>query len=288
MTWHDISDPNDPELDRLAAQYHLHPLHIEDCRHGGQRGKVEEGDGYIFIVLKPAQWHGDLDLVSSDLDVFLGGDWVITVREAKLECLSGILDPIHAVEAKLTAAEVAYRVCDGTVDAYLPIIDKIDEIIDELEEKVLEDPAPEVLSRIFHARRTLIELRRILVNTRDLTANLYRTQHPLFPPDLIPFIRDVHDHVARNLDLVETQRDLLTGAMDVYLSSVANKTNQVMKVLTVLGTVALPALVISGFFGMNLKGLPFAESPYGTAIVSGAMALTTLLLLALLRWFGWF
>src|SRR5207253_7883126 len=111
---------------------------------------------------------------------------------------------------------------------------------------------------------------------RDLTAHLYRAPSDLIPADLLPFLRDVYDHVARNLDLVETQRDLLSGAMDVYLSSVANKTNQVMKVLTVLGTVALPALVISGFFGMNLKGLPFGESPYGALIVSGVMLGSTI------------
>ena len=134
----------------------------------------------------------------------------------------------------------------------------------------------------------LIELRRILVNTRDVAAHLYRTEHSLIPRDLIPFLRDVYDHVARNLDLVETQRDLLAGTMDVYLSSVANKTNQVMKVLTVLGTIALPALVISGYFGMNLKGLPLGESGYGTLIVSGLMIVTTLLLLALLSFLKWF
>jgi magnesium transporter len=105
---------------------------------------------------------------------------------------------------------------------------------------------------------------------------------------LIPFLRDVYDHVARNLDLVETQRDLLTGTMDVYLSSVANRTNEVMKVLTVLGTVALPALVVSGFYGMNTKGLPFAESPHGTEVAAGLMLATTALLLVLLRRFRWF
>jgi magnesium transporter len=145
-----------------------------------------------------------------------------------------------------------------------------------------------VLSRIFHAKGTLIDLRRVLVNTRDVTAHMYRTEHNLIQADLIPFLRDVYDHVARNLDLVETQRDLLTGTMDVYLSSVANRTNEVMKVLTVLGTIALPALVVSGFYGMNTKGLPFADSPHATAIAGGLMLATTALLLVLLRRFRWF
>ena len=288
MTWHDIVDPNDPELDRLATQYGIHPLHIEDCRHRSQRSKVEEGAGYIFVVLKPVLVEPDDELVFHDLDVFLGRDWVITVQEGNQEACAKLLKPVHAAANGLSAPQVFYRIGDATIDSYLPIMDRTDEIIDELEEQVLENPDPEVLSRIFRTRRTLIEVRRVLANTRDVAAHLYRTQHDLIPADLIPFLRDIYDHVARNLDLVETQRDMLGGAMDVYLSSVANKTNQVMKVLTVGGTIALPALVISGFFGMNLKGLPFGESPHGTLIVTGVMLGCTGLLLAVLKWFDWF
>jgi magnesium transporter len=286
MKWHDIADPKDPELDRLAAQYHIHPLHIEDCRHRNQRAKVEENAGYIFTVLKTVQVH-DGELAFHDLDVFLGGDWVITVQEGNRDGAAPILQPVHAMQANLRADQVFYRIYDGVIDSYLPTIDGIDDVIDELEEQVLQSPTPQVLSRIFHAKRTLIDLRRVLVNTRDVTAHMYRTQHNLIQTDLIPFLRDVYDHVARNLDLVETQRDLLTGTMDVYLSSVANRTNEVMKVLTVLGTIALPALVVSGFYGMNTKGLPFADSPNGTAIVAGMMISTTALLLVLLRRLRW-
>jgi magnesium transporter len=286
MKWHDIADPKDPELDRLAAQYHIHPLHIEDCRHRNQRAKVEENAGYIFTVLKTVQVQ-DGELAFHDLDVFLGGDWVITVQEGNRDGAAAILEPLHAMEANLRADQVFYRIYDGVIDSYLPTIDGIDDVIDELEEQVLQSPTPQVLSRIFHAKRTLIDLRRVLVNTRDVTAHMYRTQHNLIQTDLIPFLRDVYDHVARNLDLVETQRDLLTGTMDVYLSSVANRTNEVMKVLTVLGTIALPALVVSGFYGMNTKGLPFADSPNGTAIVAGMMISTTALLLVLLRRLRW-
>jgi len=286
MKWHDIADPKDPELDRLAAQYHIHPLHIEDCRHRNQRAKVEENAGYIFTVLKTVQVQ-DGELAFHDLDLFLGDDWVITVQEGNRDGAAAILRPVHAMEAHLRADQVFYRIYDGVIDSYLPTIDGIDDVIDVLEEQVLQNPTPQILSRIFQAKRSLIDLRRVLVNTRDVTAHMYRTQHNLIQTDLIPFLRDVYDHVARNLDLVETQRDLLTGTMDVYLSSVANRTNEVMKVLTVLGTIALPALVVSGFYGMNTKGLPFADSANGTAIVASMMVAITALLLALLRRLRW-
>src|ERR1051325_10682693 len=125
------------------------------------------------------------------------------------------------------------------------MLDGFAEKVDALEDEALESPAPETLSRIFETKRGLILLRRVLVNTRDVAGHLQRTESPLIARDLWPFLRDIYDHVTRNLDRVEMLRDLLTGSLDVYLSSVANRTNQVMKVLTVMSTVALPAIVVS-------------------------------------------
>jgi len=159
MIWHDIADPKDPELDRIAAQYNIHPLQIEDCRHRNQRAKVEENSGYIFTVLKLIEHQDDGDFAFPDLDVFLGEDWVITVRESIQSSATRILEPIHAAEANLRADQVFYRICDGVVDSYLPVIDHIDDFIDDLEDQVLQNPAPEVLSRIFDGKRTLIYLR---------------------------------------------------------------------------------------------------------------------------------
>jgi magnesium transporter len=152
----------------------------------------------------------------------------------------------------------------------------------------LNAPTPELLSRIFDTKRALIFMRRVLVNTRDVAAQLQRIELPYIARELAPYLRDVYDHVARNLDMLEVMRDLLNGTLDVYLSSVANRTNQVMKVLTVMGTIALPAIVVSGIYGMNVKGLPGAESPHGIAIAVGAMAVMTALLLWVLKRFGWF
>jgi magnesium transporter len=169
----------------------------------------------------------------------------------------------------------------------MPVLDWFDEAIDNLEGLVLDQPSPATLQRILKNKRGLIEMRRILANTRDVAAQLPRLETELIPRDLWPFLRDVYDHLARNLDTVEMQRDLLTGALDIYLSSVANRTNQVMKVLTVLGTIAIPAIVISGFFGMNQDDLPWIHSPHGTEIALGLMVFTTVGLLIILKKFKW-
>ncbi len=287
MTWHDLQDPNDPELDTLAQRYHLHPLHVEDCRHGEQRAKVEDGPDYIFVVLKPVHIGESGELAIADLDLFLGPDYLITVQHGDCPTLRERLDHLRAIEDHSQASQLFYKVMDGAVDSCTPALDWFDDAIDELEDKVLEEPSPETLQRILGAKRGLIELRRVLTTTRDVAAHLQRLESELIPRDLWPFLRDVYDHLARDLDMVEMQRDLLTGAMDIYLSSVANRTNQVMKVLTVLGTIAIPAVAISGFFGMNQDDLPWIHSPHGTAMALGLMVFSTAGLLIVLKKFKW-
>jgi magnesium transporter len=286
--WHDLADPHDPELDRLGERYHLHPLHIEDCRHRDQSAKVEEQNGYLFVVLKPVVALPECELDIDDLDVFLGPDFVITVREGAQATVGPLFDQIRANWNGERGDQLFYRIVDAVVDSYLPVIDSFSETIDGLEDAVLENPQPITLQKIFDLKRALIALRRVLGNTRDVAGHLQRSESPLIARDMWPFLRDIYDHVTRTLDLIETDRDVLNGALDIYLSSVANRTNQVMKVLTVLGTIALPALVISGIYGMNLRDLPWAGHPHGYLIVSGMMAAVTVLLLVLLRWLRWF
>ncbi len=288
MDWYEIRDPQDPELDRLAERYHLHPLHIEDCRHRRQSAKIEESRTYLFAVLKIVAMEKDGGLGESDLDIFLGRDFVITVEDKNCPPARSLLEQVRHAATGQRADQTFYRIADGVVDSYLPVLDHFSDIIDELEDQVLDRPTPDTLQHIFETKRSLILLRRVLVNTRDVAGHLQRSESELIHREMWPFLRDIYDHVSRNLDLVETQRDLLSGALDIYLSSVANRTNQVMKVLTVLGTIALPALVISGIYGMNLKGLPWTDAPHGAAIVSALMAATTVVLLVFLRLMRWF
>jgi magnesium transporter len=283
-----LRDANDPELDALAERYHLHPLHIEDCRHRNQRAKVEEGADYIFVVLKPVHIDAAGELEVTDFDVFLGRDYLITVEEGECPSLRTNLDQLRASADRLRPDQLLHRAMDATVDAYAPVTDWFNDAIDAIEDKVLEKPSPATLQRIFELKRGLIELRRVLTNMRDVAGHLQRLESELIQRDLWPFLRDVYDHVARDVEMVEMHRDLLAGAMDIYLSSVANRTNQVMKVLTVLGTIALPAIVISGFYGMNTKDLPWIESPHATVIAAGLMIVTTAGLLLVLKKFDWF
>ena len=288
MIWHDIRDPGDPELDRLAALYSLHPLHIEDCRHRKQNAKLEDNSQYLFIVLKPLEIEEDGSLEFDDLDFFVGRDFLITVVESESHTIRRLLDEIKETASGLRSDQLFYRIMDRLVDSYLPVLDRFSRTIDSLEEEALDVASPETLARLFSTRRHLIGLRRVLTNSRDVAGHLQRLRSELVAQDMWPFLRDVYDHLARNLDTSDVQRELLTAVVEIYMSTVANRTNNVMKALTVLGTIALPALVISSFYGMNLKSLPAVEWPHATGVVFLFMAGSTGLLLWLLRKYGWF
>jgi magnesium transporter len=289
MEWHIIIDASSPELDNLADRYHLHPLHIEDCRQRLENAKIEEGESYIFTVIKCVELGAAGSIDAHDIDLFLGKDFLITVVEPGDEDTRERITRMKAGNGinHARADQLYYRILDATVDTYLPVLDHFGEIIDDLEDHAMEAATPNTLSRIFEIKRVLITLRRILGHTRDVTAHLQRVDSPYIKRDMWPFLRDVYDHISRSLDHVEMLRDLLSGCLDVYLSSVANRTNQVMKVLTILSTIALPALVISGIYGMNVKGLPASESHHGLVIVISMMVCSTLALLWLLRKFNW-
>jgi magnesium transporter len=287
MIWHDIRDPQDPELDRLAAQYGLHPLHIEDCRHRNQSAKVEQQNGYLFVVLKPVDMDAEFALDAGDLDLFVHPDYIITVHEHDCRTMPDLIERVRALPNSDRSDMVLYRLLDGVIDSYLPVLDRISDHIDEIEDTVIEQPDPPMLQSIFVLKRALIELRRVLTNTRDVVGHLQRTPVECIRADLQPFLRDVYDHVARNLDLVEMQRDLLSGSMDIYLSSVSNRMNRVMKVLTVVSTISLPAIVIAGIYGMNVHNLPWSEHPHGGAIVSGLIMGTSVALLIVMRLLHW-
>jgi len=294
MPWYQLDDANDPKLDELARQYNLHPLHIEDARSHDESVKVDTGPRYTFAVLKPVHLEpdpnnpGEQTPVFASIDIFTGKDFLITISNPNCPTTTQALDRARRDGDDEHPGKLLYLILDTIVDLYFPAIDHFDDRIDELEDAVFNNPSPEILQSIFAIKRELIDLRRVLVNTRDASLHLQRDPNTIIDSDHQPYVRDTYDHITRLLDSVETQRDLLNNTLDIYLSSVANRTNEVMKVLTVLGTIALPALGISGIYGMNLKGLPFQESAYGAEWVAGVTIAATAALLYVLRKLKWF
>lgn len=284
LPWFHIDDPDSPELDQLAERFHLHPLQIEDCRHRPQRAKTDEHDAYDFFVLK--HLHDDHSVDFDDLDVFLSRDFLITVTKKDCPFMAKALK--RAEQDKVQRLDkVFYYVLDEVVDGYMPVLDDIAEQTSDVESEVLERPNPPMLRSIFILKRKLIDFRRIASGMREVVNSIIRREGGLMGDDLDPYFRDIYDHIVRTVDLIETYRDLLTGSLDIYLSAVANRTNEVMKVLTIYGTVALPLVIITGFFGMNLK-LPWTESSHGVWYALGLMTASTLAVLAYFKRKHWF
>ncbi len=286
MAWYQLDDPHSPELDQLATQFQLHALHVEDCRTEGERVKTDAGANYTFTLLRTYSVSAAGAPEQHAICIFAGHDFCITVADRSQPDVCAALARAAHQGPDTAPGRLLYLIFDSVVDAYFPSLDPIDQRIDELEDRVLS-PTPELLEEIFRVKRLLVELRRLLVSTRDASMHLQRDPGSIIDAEHQLYLRDLYDHIARLLDSVESERDLLNNALDIYLSSVANRTNEVMKVLTVASTIALPALVMTGVYGMNIKGLPFADNPNGGLIVGAMTGGFTVLLLGAARWLRW-
>jgi magnesium transporter len=288
VPWFDVDDPASPALDDLAASFSLHPLQIEDCRHGNQRAKTEEHPAYIFSVLKHLRREKRTLFV--DFDIFLGSGFLITVHAGQCEVIEKVCRRIGEMpvgDPRLQRLDwLFYLITDSIVDEYMPVLDQVADATAELESEVLHRPDPPALKRIFVLKRQLIEFRRVVGNMREVANAIMRREHGLVGDDLDAYFRDVYDHLVRMLDLIESYRDILTGTLDIYLSAVANRTNEVMKVLAIYGTISIPLVVITGFFGMNLR-LPWAEEARGAWYAVGLMATSVVIVLVYLKRKHW-
>ena len=286
LTWYELDTAQDPELDRLAERYHLHPLHVEDCRTEGERVKAEVAPLYTFTLLNTYELPQEGEPIRHAICIFAAKEFCITIGDRSKRAVVAALARAHQEGHDCYPGRVLYLTFDSIVDSYFPSLDALDDRIDELEDRVIS-PTPALLEEIFEVKRLLVDFRRLLVNTRDASMHLQRDPGSVIDADHQLFLRDLYDHVARLLDSVESQRDLLNNALDIYLSSIANRTNEVMKVLTIASTVALPAIVMTGIYGMNIRGLPFLNSAHGASIVGGITVSVTILLFVAVRWLGW-
>ncbi len=315
VRWYHLADPFSPTLDAAATHFGIHHLQVEDCRHRRQMARLEEHDAYTFLIIKALEnpdsaAPGDAEAAESpgdsndppatpvrtrfeDFDIFIGSDYVLTVSEGASN-LVGLVAPRVAAETRLHSPDrIAHALVDTAVDQYLPALDALGEFINRLEDRVIHRPSPATLREIFGVKRELLEFRRVATSMREAVNALVRRYDSLSGApggadrDLRLYYRDIYDHIVRVVEFVETYRDLLTGSLDIYLSAVANRTNEVMKILTLWGTVALPLLILTSFYGMNVK-LPFQEHPHVLLILTAFMVLSVAGVLYYFRRKNWF
>jgi magnesium transporter len=297
VVWVDIrgEDPAYiPAIKQLLLEvFRFHYLTVEDCLETRNQPKIEVFPDYFYFIVhgvKPDETSAS-NFVTKELDGYLGENFVVTFHIERFRSIKIVKQQVRnsTYACQKGAAYLLHQVLDNLVDRYMPLVDDYDEAIEELEERVLgmRRGNNAVLAEIMDLRRSVARLRRI--STRQLEV-LYRISHgefPQIPPNVLPFYRDVHDHLQRISDLAEGYRDLVSGLMEIHFSVVANRTNDVMKTLAVVSTIILPLTLIAGIYGMNFEFMPELHSQYGYYATLAVMLLITAMLLYYFWRRGW-
>ena len=293
VIWVDLQGETDEQLqqskDVLLNVFHFHPLTIEDCVETRNQPKVEVFEKYLYFIVHGIR-SGETrpsNFVTKELDGYLGKNFVVTFHVQRFRSIKTVKQQIRSstFTCQRGAAYLLHHILDELVDLYMPMVDDFDNEINSLEERVLDMRKSNnaILGEIMDLRRSVARLKRI--SSRQLEV-LYRMSHgefPLIPANVLPFFRDVHDHLVRISDLAEGYRDLVSSLFDIHFAVVGNRTNDVMKTLAVLSAIILPLSLIAGIYGMNFDNMPELKSPSGYFLTLGAMLLITLVLL----WYFW-
>jgi magnesium transporter len=242
----------------------LHPLTTEDILNTHQRPKIESFDDYIYIVIKVILPMEDEGIYSEQASIILFEDTIITFLENDDRIFEPLIRRLTASKGRLRKNGndyLFYSIIDSVVDEYFEIFEIIGERLERIEDSVITSPEPEVLEEIYSVRRDLIWLRKSIWPLRDVVAELSRGEYPLIGDNTEIFLRDVHDHLSQISETLETYRDLAAGILDLYLSGVSNRMNEVMKVLTIIATIFIPLTFIAGLYGMNFRYMPELSHP---------------------------
>lgn len=269
LLWHHFDDPEDPELTVLAAQYSLHELALEDCASRNPRAKIDDYEGYVFIVLNTPQFNAEShQLIEEKLCCFIGNDFIVSVCERTAFPVAKVRSALRSGKEFPTAKDVLYALMDHACDEFLIVIDEIAEDISEMEMQVGDGPDHSVPTRATGLKRVLTFLRRSAVQHREVIHHLLRMHPPFIDTRLNLYFRDIYDHLLQATELIETHRDLIMGIIEVNMSATAHRTNDIVKTLTIYATILLPLNVVTGYFGMNFSELPLIHSPLGVPLIT--------------------
>jgi magnesium transporter len=292
LSWYTIDGVHDTEVLRVIGEnFQLHSLVVEDIANTAQRPKIEDFDNYIYIAMKMITFDSQAkELVAEHVSIILGQGFVL----AFLEDEGDVFEPIRArIKAgkgkirKLGADYLAYALMDAVIDNYFEVLEQIGEEIEEVEDEVVHTPSAKTLHTVHRLKRELIFLRRAVWPMRETANSLLRDESDLVSDETRLYLRDLYDHSVHVMDTVETLRDIVAGMLDVYLSSVSNKLNEVMKVLTVMSSVFIPLTFLAGVYGMNFQYMPELQWRYGYPVLMGSMAVVAVGLLVAFRRRGW-
>lgn len=292
ITWINIDGVHQLDIiQKIGKHFDLHQLLLEDIVNTEQRPKMEDFDKHIFIVLKMLGYDDINHQISTEqLSLILGENFVISFQEKEGDIFNGVRERIRNGKGrirKMGSDYLAYALIDSVVDHHFVVIEKIGDKIAEIEEELETDPTMETVKAIHHLKREMIFLRKSVWPLREVVNNLERGESKLIKKVTLRYIRDVYDHTIQIIDTIETFRDMLSGMLDLYLSSISNRMNEVMKVLTIIATIFIPLTFIAGVYGMNFVYMPELQLQMGYPVAIISMLTIAIIMLFYFKRKNW-
>ncbi|MEQ1924282.1 MAG: magnesium/cobalt transporter CorA [Pyrinomonadaceae bacterium] len=297
VVWVDIQGESDAHLDEarevMLNVFGFHAVTVEECFETRRQPKIEGFDDYIYFVvhgIKPGETNA-ANFVTKELDGFLGSNYLVTFHIQRFLSIKTVKQRIRnsTFVSKRGAAYLLHHILDELIDLYMPIVDDYDQAINDLEDRVIDMKRTnnDILGEVMDLRRSVARLKRISSRQLDVLYRMSHGEFPQIPENVLPFFRNVHDHLQRISDLAEGYRDLVAGLFDIHFAVVGNRTNDVMKTLAVLSAIILPLSLIAGIYGMNFENMPELKTELGYYMTLGLMALITVILLVYFWRRGW-
>ena len=292
VTWVDVDGVHDAGVIREVGEAvgRIHPLILEDIANTRQRPKIEDYGDYLYVAVRMLAPDGDGEFQSEQVSLLLGNGYVVSFQEQPGDLFWRTRERLRAGAGRLRgegADGLFHALLDAIVDGYFTVIEEFGERIEAVEDEVVAEPNRKTLQAIYALKRSLVALRRSVWPLRDVVAELERGESPLIREPTRVYFRDIYDHTIEVAETVETYREVMTGTLDVYLSSQSSKMNEIMKVLTVIATIFIPLTFIAGVYGMNFAHMPGIGHPLGYAAALASMAVVAGLMLLYFRKEEW-
>jgi magnesium transporter len=277
VVWINVDGLHDIKMiEELGSLFSIHPLALEDIADTTQRPKTEDYGDYLYIVLKMfSQEAPETDILSEQVSLVLAENLLISFQEREGDVFQEVRERLRQGKGRIRKKKsdyLAYCLIDAIVDQYFAILENLEDRLDPLEDRLIENPNPRDLQLIQHLKREIVTLRHSLWPVRELVLKLDRDESSLIEPDTRPFLRDVYDHVIMGIEMLESSQDLIAGMKDTYMSSISNRMNNIMRVLTIIATIFIPLTFVAGIYGMNFQFMPELAWRYGYPAVWTLMA----------------
>lgn len=277
-------------LEQVGALFGIHPLVLEDIQNHGQRPKVEDYGNYVYMVLKTVHGAEDGTLEFDQISMVIGANWIVTFYKTDTHLFEPLIQRIKTFKGKICknkADFLCYAISDYIIDQYFLVLEQTGEQIESFESEIITNPNPNLLHKLKTLKTQMLFFRKAVWPVRDMINELERGEASIFTDETLVYFRDVQDHVIQIIDTVETYRDIISGILDIYLSSISYKLNEIMKLLTIISTIFIPLSFLASLWGMNYKNMPELDWTYGYPMALSIMAGVALSLMMFFKRKNW-